>query len=101
MDPVGASERWDRCSEKGWPGGRHGEASEFAVAGATGSDGTSQRRLQEGDEDEDTLAATGMGCGQAGGKAQRNQENQGMWYHASRKHRVPRRKMKCCQRHPV
>ena len=61
MGPVRASERWDRCSEKGWPGGRHGEASEFAVAGDTGSDGTAQRRLQEGDEDEDTPAATGIG----------------------------------------
>lgn len=71
MGPVGASERWDRCSEKGWPGGRHGEASEFAVAGATGSDGTTQRRLQEGYEDEDTPAVTGIGVQAGGGERHR------------------------------
>lgn len=76
--------------EKVWAGTRGWEASEFPVAGATGSDGTIRRESHEGDKDQRNSCGHQHSEGRAGGAmATEGQENREVGAMETEKPKVP------------
>lgn len=70
MGPKEASQRWDRRSRKGWPGGIQGEASELLCLEPQEGMAPLRKSCKRGTRTEDPSAA--MASGGGGGQGERH-----------------------------
>ena len=85
MGPKEASQRWDRRSRKGWPGGIQGEASELLCLEPQEGMAPLRKSCKRGTRTEDPSAAMASrrGGGRVGGGGGRGRENQGARGHGN------------------